>query len=87
MYKRPKQRPLIRTDLSPQEALVEFLDRCGYDGREYAQRLFDNHAHELAEQQRAWLRFQGYDTDCVCESCSACLARDFINLIDPKART
>lgn len=84
MYERPKQIPLVRTDLPPKESLVEFLDRCGYDGRGYAQRLFDEHARQLAEKQLAWLRSQDYDTDCACNGCSACLARDFIDLINPR---
>lgn len=45
----------------------------------------DVYTHKLAEQQRAWLRSQGYDTDCICETCAACLARDHIDLIDPRA--
>lgn len=43
-----------------------------------------DHAHQLAEKQRAHLRHQGYDTSCVCESCSACLATEYIDLIDPE---
>ena len=46
----------------------------------------DAQAHQLAEQQRGWLRSQGYDTSCICESCSACLAREYIDLIDPEVQ-
>lgn len=48
------------------------------------QTMFDEHAHMLAEKQREWLRSQGYDLTCVCGGCSACLARDYIDLIDPE---
>ncbi|MFH9977918.1 hypothetical protein ACH4ND_01395 [Streptomyces sp. NPDC017179] len=41
---------------------------------------------EAAEQQRAFLRHQGYDLDCVCDSCSACLATEYIDLIDPEVK-
>lgn len=47
----------------------------------------DVYAHKLAEQQRAWLRFQGYDTSCVCGGCPCCLATEYIDLIDPKVQT
>jgi hypothetical protein len=51
-------------------------------------RAFDFHrrevAHELAEKQRDWLRSEGYDLDCVCTVCSACLAKEYIGLIDPE---
>ncbi|MFG3509669.1 hypothetical protein ACGF5F_29675 [Streptomyces sp. NPDC047821] len=43
-------------------------------------------AHELAEKQRQHLRDDGYEPDCICEECSACLASEYINLIDPEAR-
>lgn len=85
MHKQPKPPPLIRTDISPQEALAEFLDRCGYDGSEYVPQLFATHAHELAERQRAKLIEEGYGP-CVCGGCSWCLAQDYIDYIDPKAR-
>lgn len=42
-------------------------------------------AHRLAEQQRDHLRRHGYDLDCVCGGCTCCLAREFIDLIDPEA--
>lgn len=41
---------------------------------------------EAAEKQRAHLRHQGYDLTCVCEGCTACLAREYIDLIDPQER-
>ncbi|MFI1287436.1 hypothetical protein ACH4VM_02810 [Streptomyces sp. NPDC020792] len=50
------------------------------------QRIYDVIAHELAEQQREWLRQQGYDLGCVCGSCSACLATEYIDLIDPEVK-
>ncbi|MGY1498576.1 hypothetical protein ACW4TU_18585 [Streptomyces sp. QTS52] len=43
-------------------------------------------AHRLAEQQRDHLRSHGYDLDCVCGGCTCCLAKEFIDLIDPEAR-
>jgi len=43
-------------------------------------------AHRLAEQQRDHLRSQGYDLGCVCGDCSCCIAREYIDLIDPEAR-
>ncbi|GHF07950.1 hypothetical protein GCM10014715_74820 [Streptomyces spiralis] len=58
----------------------------GRGSRQHADRILDRHAHELAEQQRAHLLQQGYDLDCVCGGCSACLARDYIDLIDPEAQ-
>ncbi|TXS35081.1 hypothetical protein [Streptomyces sp. t39] len=42
------------------------------------------HAHELAEKQREHLRRQGYELDCICDGCSACLATEYIDLIDPE---
>lgn len=36
-----------------------------------------------AGTQRHWLAAQGYDSSCVCEGCSWCLAQEYINLIDP----
>lgn len=47
--------------------------------------VFDVIAHELAEQQRKYLRSQGYGLECVCDGCSACIARDYIDLIDTSA--
>lgn len=43
-------------------------------------------AHRLAEQQRDHLRSHGYDLDCVCGGCTCCLAKEFIDLIDPEAQ-
>ena len=43
-------------------------------------------AHRLAEQQRDHLRSQGYDLDCVCGDCSCCIAREYIDLIDPEVQ-
>jgi len=43
-------------------------------------------AHRLAEQQRDHLRSQGYDLGCVCGSCSSCIAREYIDIIDPEAQ-
>lgn len=55
-------------------------------GESVAREVLGEHAHELAEQQRAHLKDQGYDTDCVCEACSACLAQEYIDLIDPEVK-
>lgn len=49
-----------------------------------AEELYEIVAHALAEEQREYLRNQGYDTTCVCGSCSACLSAEYIDLIDPK---
>lgn len=68
----------IPPGMEPAEALYEL----GLS-RKDAQAFVDWHAHYLAERQRAWLRFQGYTTDCVCGSCSWCLVQDPIDLIDP----
>lgn len=46
----------------------------------------DVFAHRLAELQRTWLTVHGYGGPCVCEGCSWCLAQDYINLIDPRAK-
>jgi DNA-binding transcriptional regulator YhcF (GntR family) len=51
--------------------------------------ILNLHAHELAEKQREWLKFQGYGPDeepCPCGGCSWCLAQDYIDHIDPKAQ-
>ena len=40
-------------------------------------------ARTIAHRQREMLREQGYGTDCVCDGCSACLAREYIDRIDP----
>jgi DNA-binding transcriptional regulator YhcF (GntR family) len=40
-------------------------------------------ARKIAHRQREMLREQGYGLDCVCEGCSACLALEYINRIDP----
>ncbi|MCY0957675.1 hypothetical protein [Streptomyces sp. H27-H5] len=53
--------------------------------RQWAADLLTKHARELAAQQRAHLLSEGYGFDCACDGCSACLARDFIDLIDPAA--
>lgn len=69
--------------------LVEILDAGGphaaFSSEEVAHDILTRHAHELAQQQRAWLKAHGYDTTCVCDTCSACLAREYISLIDPDA--
>lgn len=54
------------------------------EARAKAAELLDAYAHELAEQQRAWFRREGYGLDCVCKFCTVCLARDYIDLIDPE---
>jgi hypothetical protein len=90
MHKQPKPPPLIRTDISPQEALAEFLDRCGYDGSEYVPQLFATHAHQLAEQQRRWadeanfvlpVKVDGRDVPTIARQVAGILAA----LIDPEA--
>lgn len=43
-------------------------------------------AHRLAEQQRDHLRSHGYDLGCVCGSCTCCVVKEFIDLIDPEAQ-
>lgn len=70
-------------DIPPGMAPAEALYELGLS-RTDAQAFTDWHAHYLAERQRAWLKFQGYTDDCPCEGCSACLARDFIDLINPR---
>lgn len=42
-------------------------------------------AHRLAEQQRDHLRSHGYPLDCTCGSCTCCVAKELIDLIDPEA--
>lgn len=64
--------------------LASWMCTTRYGSREKTDQILAKHAHELAERQRAWLRSQGYDTDCACEGCSACLAREYIDLIDPE---
>ncbi|MFC9341426.1 hypothetical protein ACFT0G_25355 [Streptomyces sp. NPDC057020] len=53
--------------------------------RQLAVELLTKHATGLAQQQRAELCSQGYGEDCPCGGCSACLAREVIDLIDPAA--
>jgi len=65
----------------------------GARAHERVAQLVDDHqsaikdvlAHRLAEQQRDHLRSQGYDLTCVCGDCSCCIAREYIDLIDPEA--
>lgn len=79
----------IPAGMDPAQALHEL----GFS-KEDARAFVNWHAHELAEKQRAWLRFQGYgpldeddDGICPCGGCSWCLAQDYIDHIDPEART
>lgn len=46
--------------------------------------LLSQHAHELAQKQRAWLVLQGYEEGCVCGKCTWCVAQEYIGLIDPR---
>lgn len=76
-----------RIDAKAQQAAETALDQLAAAVRE-AQARHDAEVRaaairEAAEQQRAHLRSQGYDLDCVCEGCTACLAREYIDLIDP----
>lgn len=92
MYTRPKPKLRREEGLSLEEVLIAFLDRIGWDGSEIVPALLDEHAHQLAEKQRAKLIADGYgpldeddDGICPCGSCSWCLAQDYIDLIDPEA--
>lgn len=64
--------------------LVYMLRTGGVKHPPDAVTLVDAFAHGLAEKQRQHLRGQGYDTDCACGGCSACLATEYIDLIDPE---
>lgn len=76
------------------ETIVQgWADRNGGDPST-GKAMVDAFAHELAEKQRAKLIADGYgpseetgDGYCPCGSCSWCLAQDYIDLIDPKARS
>ncbi|MFD4315051.1 hypothetical protein [Streptomyces sp. NPDC058548] len=77
-------------DRSALQELTEIYEEAGCrtaDARQHAAALLTKHARELAQQQRAHLRSQGYDVDCVCGGCSACLAQESIDLIDPAVTT
>ncbi|MGW6416336.1 hypothetical protein [Streptomyces sp. NPDC055055] len=68
--------------------LTEVYEDAGartLQARQLAAELLMKHAAELAQQQRAELDSQGYGEDCPCGGCTACLAREFIDLIDPAA--
>ncbi|WP_037616372.1 hypothetical protein [Streptomyces aureus] len=73
------------TNLPARARMVAHLQQAGLSTAR-AEANLDAYAHELAEQQREHLRQDGYEPDCVCEGCSACLARDYIDLIDPKVQ-
>lgn len=68
------------------QLMAQWMLTTGRGSREHADRILNRHAHELAEQQREWLRSQGYDFDCVCGGCTCCIAREYIDLIDPAMR-
>jgi hypothetical protein len=80
---KPTPKITVEDGMTAEETMVAFLDRNGWDGRVIVRKLLNDHAHRLAEKQREWLVFQGYKGNCPCDSCSACLARDYINLTDP----
>lgn len=47
--------------------------------------LIRDFEHAVTERQRQWLLNDGYGPDdCVCESCSWCLATEYINHADPR---
>lgn len=65
--------------------LAELYTEAGHPdhlARQFAAELLAKHTRELTAMQRQHLANQGYDTTCVCGGCSACLARDYIDVLD-----
>lgn len=78
--------PRLRSDLSYRAGLIDFLDRAGWDATAIVQSVLDEHAHELAEQQRehAEDRWAGDDPDSVLRRV---IAGHQADLIDPEVST
>lgn len=70
--------------MNPEREIDAYLRSKGVQ-RAVLNDMLRGFAHDLAEAQRAHLRGQGYDLACACEGCTACIAKEYIDLIDPEA--